>query len=125
MVLGYRWSRSGPLRLEGNGQSHHLGRIQAKKGVYCSGGMSSGWLFWRGGAINQLSAFLWGGCAAVLLCSWEMVLPAAKAVALHRYLHLFAIPPEQITPLGDREGHMEGTAQDSPRASAQCSAAHR
>jgi len=61
----------------------------------------------------------------VLLRSWEVVLPAAKAAAgTDAYISPF-IPSEQITPLGDREGHTEGTAQDLPRASAQRSAEHK
>lgn len=55
----------------------------------------------------------------MLLCSWEMVLPAAKAVAGPDAYMSLSIPSEQITPLGDREGHVQGTAQDLPRASAQ------
>lgn len=56
--------------------------------------------------INQLSAFSLRGCAAKLLRSWEMVLPVAKAVAGTDVYTSPSIPSEQITPLGDREGHM-------------------
>lgn len=74
-----------------------------------------------GGDKPALSLFVGGmHCgAAASLGGGPMVPPAVKAAAGRDVYISPSIPSEQTTPLRAREGHMEGTAQDLPRASAQ------